>query len=124
MRHARGAPAALSGVGERTLRGRPRRARLPGESLARAHAGGFCAAIVGHAARAFGGLVDAQPAATRAELVEGLRSATGQRPSVNAVALEPPVAASTILHTPRPPPPHGPRPRDGASGVFAADGLK
>jgi transposase len=84
-RHSHGALAALFRVGESTVRGWLRRERLTGSAAARPHAGGPAGALTGPAARALEALVEAAPAATLAELADGLRAATGRRPSVSAV---------------------------------------
>lgn len=84
-RHSHGALAALFRVGESTIRGWLRRERLTGETRAKPHAGGAAPAVAGPAAAALRGLVDAAPAATLAELADGLRAATGRRPSVSTV---------------------------------------
>ncbi len=84
-RHSHGALAALFRVGESTIRGWLRRERETGETRAKPHAGGAPPAVAGPAAEALRGLVDAAPAATLAELADGLRAATGRRPSVSTV---------------------------------------
>jgi len=84
-RHSHGALAALFRVGESTVRGWLRRERLTGETRAKPRAGGPPGGLVGPAAQALADLVDAAPAATLAELADGLRAATGRRPSVSAV---------------------------------------
>lgn len=84
-RHSHGALAALFRVGESTIRGWLRRERETGSRAPKPHAGGPAGALTGPAARALEGLVDAAPAATLAELADGLHAATGRRPSVSAV---------------------------------------
>jgi putative transposase len=84
-RHSYGALAALFRVGESTIRGWLRRERDTGSSAPKPHAGGAPPAVAGPAAEALKALVDARPAATLAELADGLHAATGRRPSVSTV---------------------------------------
>ncbi len=84
-RHSYRALAALFRVGESTIRGWLRRERLTGDAGAKPHAGGAAPAVAGPAAEALKGLVEAHPAATLAELADGLHAATGRRPSVSTV---------------------------------------
>lgn len=84
-RHAYGALAALFRVGESTIRAWLRRERLTGSPAPKPHAGGAPPAVAGPAAQVLAELVDARPAATLAELADGLHAATGRRPSVSTV---------------------------------------
>lgn len=77
-RHSHGALAARFRVGESTIRGWLRRERLTGDVCAKPHAGGAAPAVARPAAEALCGLVDAAPAATLAELADGLAAATGR----------------------------------------------
>lgn len=84
-RHSYGALAALFRVGESTIRGWVRRERETGSTAPKPHAGGAAPVVAGRAAQALTDLVEAQPAATLAELADGLHAATGRRPSVSTV---------------------------------------
>ena len=83
--HSYGALAALFRVGESTIRGWLRRERETGSTAPKPHAGGAAPAVTGPAVQVLRNLVEARPAATLAELADGLLAATGRRPTESTV---------------------------------------